>query len=496
MNGGLPALFAARSTDRQAPFLRAGGRCTMAYGQLWSRVAALRAALVSFGVQKGDRVAFQVAKSPEVLPLHLALLTAGAVQMPLNPTYPDAEVRALLADAEPSLVVRDPLRTVLGGPWRTATMDAHGGGSLAEAVAEAPEAPEAPELDAADGAALLYTSGTTGRPKGAYLTHGNLQHNAESLVDAWGFTPEDVLLHILPLFHTHGLFVATHCVLASGASMVVQPGFDVAAVLEELPRCTVLMGVPTHYSRLLSDSRFDHDVVRGLRLMVSGSAPMSATLHQQVRQRTGLSVVERYGMTETSMLTSNPLDGDRRPGRVGTPLPGVGLRVVDASGQPVAAGDIGAVEVKGPNVFGGYWRRPDLDDETFTVDGWFRTGDLGRVDSDGSLELVGRSKDLIISGGLNVYPKDVESVLDRTAGIVESAVVGVPDADLGERVVAAVVVEQGVVVDPHDLRRSLRDRLAPYQVPKDVTVLEALPRNAMGKVEKTVLRSMLAGQGP
>ena len=466
----------------------------MSYGELWSRVEALRSALVTFGVQKGDRVAFQVEKSPAVFPLHLALLTSGAVQLPLNPTYPDAEVRALLADAEPSLVVRDPRRDVLAGPWRTATMDAHGGGSLVAAVGVSTSAPDVPELCAADGAALLYTSGTTGRPKGAYLTHGNLQHNAESLVDAWGFTPDDVLLHILPLFHTHGLFVATHCVLASGASMVVQPGFDVADVLEELPRCTVLMGVPTHYTRLLSDSRFDHDAVRGVRLMVSGSAPMSAEVHRQVLLRTGHSVLERYGMTETSMLTSNPLDGDRKPGRVGTPLPGVGLRVVDESGQRVATGDVGRVEVEGPNVFGGYWRRPDLDDETFTVDGWFRTGDLGRLDDDGCLELVGRSKDLIISGGLNVYPRDVESVLDRTAGIVESAVVGIPDADLGERVVAAVVVEEGVVIDPEALRTSLRDRLAPYQVPKHVTVVETLPRNAMGKVEKTALRSLLAGQ--
>ena len=467
----------------------------MSYGQLWSRVEALCAALAAFGVQKGDRVAFQVEKSAGVFPLHLALLAAGAVQLPLNPTYPDAEVRALLADAGPSLVVRDPRRGVLEGPWRTATMDAHGEGSLAAAVGHG-SAPEAPELDAADGAALLYTSGTTGRPKGAYLTHGNLQHNAESLVDAWGFTPDDVLLHILPLFHTHGLFVATHCALASGASMVAQPGFDAAAVFGELPRCTVIMGVPTHYTRLLSDPRFDHEAVRGIRLMVSGSAPMSADLHQQLLQRTGLSVLERYGMTETSMLTSNPLDGDRRRGRVGSPLRGVRLRVVDDSGAAVAAGDVGQVEVKGPNVFGGYWRRPDLDAETFTADGWFRTGDLGRLDDDGSLELVGRSKDLIISGGLNVYPKDVESVLDSTAGIVESAVVGIPDADLGERVVAAVVVEEGADVDPQDLRRSLRDRLAPYQVPKHVTVLETLPRNAMGKVEKTVLRSMLGAHVP
>jgi malonyl-CoA/methylmalonyl-CoA synthetase len=468
----------------------------MSYGELSSRAEALRAALATFGVQKGDRVAFQVEKSSAVFPLHLALLTSGAVQLPLNPTYPDAEVRGLLADAEPTLVVRDPRRDVLDGPWRSATMDENGDGSLADAVGEYPSRTDAPELTADDGAALLYTSGTTGRPKGAYLTHGNLQHNAESLVDAWGFAADDVLLHILPLFHTHGLFVATHCVLASGASMVAQPAFDVGAVLEELPRCSVLMGVPTHYTRLLSDSRFDRDAVRGLRLLVSGSAPMSVEVHRRVRQRTGLSVLERYGMTETSMLTSNPLDGDRRPGRVGTPLRGVSLRVVEESGQQVTAGDIGQVEVKGPNVFGGYWRRPELDAETFTADGWFRTGDLGRIDEDGYLELVGRSKDVIISGGLNVYPKDVESVLDRAAGVVESAVVGIPDADLGERVVAAVVAEEGFVVDVQALRASLRDRLAPYQVPKHVTVLETLPRNAMGKVEKNVLRSLLAEEGP
>lgn len=467
----------------------------MSYGELWSRAEALRAALVTFGVQKGDRVAFQVEKSAAVFPLHLALLTSGAVQLPLNPTYPDAEVRGLLADAEPTLVVRDPRRDVLDGPWRSATMDANGEGSLADAVGENPSHADAPELTGKDGAALLYTSGTTGRPKGAYLTHGNLQHNAETLVDAWGFTSDDVLLHLLPLFHTHGLFVATHCVLASGASMVLHSSFDVDAALAALPACTVVMGVPTHYTRLLADRRFDRECVRNLRLMVSGSAPMPPSVHQEIQERTGIAVLERYGMTETSMLTSNPLDGDRRPGRVGTPLRGVGLRVVDESGQQVAAGAIGQVEVKGPNVFGGYWRRPDLDSETFTADGWFRTGDLGRIDDDGYLELVGRSKDLIISGGLNVYPKDVESVLDHTAGIVESAVVGIPDADLGERVVAAVVAEGGFVVDAQALRRSLRDRLAPYQVPKHVTVLESLPRNAMGKVEKTVLRSMLAGEG-
>jgi malonyl-CoA/methylmalonyl-CoA synthetase len=392
---------------------------------------------VAAGICPGDRVVYHVDKSPTVLTLHLALLRCGAVQVPVNPAYPDNEVTALLADAEPTLVIRDPARAVLPG---------------------------------------------------ALLTHANLVHNAKTLVDAWDFSEEDVLLHILPLFHTHGLFVATHCVLASGASMVLLPAFDVPSVLEALPLCSVLMGVPTHYSRLLADERFNASRVRGMRLFVSGSAPMPIGLHAAFQAQTGRTVLERYGMTETSMLTSNPLGGVRKPGTVGPPLPGVAVRVVDDEETPLLAGSVGHVQVRGPTVFGGYWRRPDLGDETFTDDGWFRTGDLGAFDIDGYLELVGRSKDLVISGGLNVYPRDVEQVLEALEGVRESAVFGVPDPDLGERVVGVVVADEGVDLDPETIRTAIRASLAGYQVPKEIVLVDELPRNAMGKVEKAVLR--------
>ena len=486
MSQTLPELFVTRAPDPSRPVLREarGGVCT--YRDLEVEVTRWAGGLVAAGIGPGDRVVYQVEKSPEVLALHLALLRCGAVQVPVNPAYADSEVAALLADADPSLVIRDPARALLPGRWQSLTLDAMGNGTACELASDADSA--MPTLDSTDGAALLYTSGTTGRPKGALLTHSNLVHNAKTLVDAWGFAEEDVLLHILPLFHTHGLFVAAHCVLASGASMVLLPTFDVSSVLEALPRCSVLMGVPTHYSRLLADGRFTASRVRGVRLFVSGSAPMPLTLHSAFEAKTGRTVLERYGMTETSMLTSNPLDGVRKPGSVGPPLPGVAVRVVDDEGTPLVPGSVGQVQVRGPNVFGGYWRRPDLDGETFTDDGWFRTGDLGAFDSDGYLELVGRSKDLVISGGLNVYPRDVEEVLDALAGVRESAVFGVPDRDLGERVVAAVVTEYGVDLDPQELRAGARERLAGYQVPKSVIIVDELPRNAMGKVEKAVLR--------
>lgn len=461
------------------------------YRQLRERADAHRAALASIGVGRGDRVAWQLAKSPAVLALHLALLEAGAVQLPLNPAYPDRETAALLQDAAPALLVRDPARSELTGPWLSHTLAADGSGSWAELSASGLEPPDPPPLGPDDGAALLYTSGTTGRPKGALLSHGNLRHNAQVLVDAWGFGRDDVQLHVLPLFHTHGLFVAVHCALASGSSLELHQAFDVEQTLDALPRCTVMMGVPTHYTRLLADPRFGRESVSNVRLLVSGSAPMSASLHEQVAARTGLSVLERYGMTETAMLTSNPLEGVRKPGSVGPALPGVRLRVVDDAGTALSGDEIGHVQVRGPNVFAGYWGRPELASETFTADGWFRTGDLGRLDADGYLELVGRSKDLVISGGLNVYPKDVERVLDEVAGVVESAVVGLPDADLGERVVAAVVVRESTDFDSDTVRSRLRQSLAPYQVPKQITVVDGLPRNAMGKVEKARLRDLL-----
>ena len=323
------------------------------------------------------------------------------------------------------------------------------------------------------------------------LSHGNLVHNAITLVDAWAFTGDDVLLHVLPLFHTHGLFVATHCVLASGASMLLLPRFDLDEVLDGLTTSTVLMGVPTHYARLLDDQRFDRALADRQRLFVSGSAPMTVGLHRQFTARTGQVVLERYGMTETSMLASNPLSGTRKAGTVGQPLPGVDIRAVDHAESAVAVGEVGDVQVKGPNVFSGYWRRPELRDTEFTLDGWFRTGDLGRWDDDGYLELVGRSKDLVISGGMNVHPKEVETVLDSLDGVVESAVVGLPDADLGEVVVAVVVASAEAELDVSALLSSARQRLAGFKLPKRIVVVDALPRNAMGKVEKARLRADL-----
>lgn len=491
MSQTLPDLFAAARSSPTAPVLRVPGGAEMSYFALDQEVERWASGLARAGVQTGDRVVYQVAKSPTTIVLHLALLRCGAIQVPLNPAYSDAEVTELLVDAEPSLFIRDPSRSELSGPWQKLTLDAGGDGTARELSVG--DTSEMPTLVPSAGAALLYTSGTTGRPKGALLTHENLSNNASTLVEAWGFTGHDVLLHILPLFHTHGLFVATHCVLASGASMVLLPSFDVTTALGAMTECTVVMGVPTHYSRLLAEERFDADLVRGVRLFVSGSAPMSAPLHGAFAARTGKSVLERYGMTETSMLTSNPLDGLRKPGFVGPPLPGVDVRVADDEDVETDVDAVGHVQVKGANVFGGYWRRPELTADTFTVDGWFRTGDLGRFDDDGYLELVGRSKDLVITGGLNVYPRDVEDVLDAIAGVHESAVVGIPDADLGERVVAIVVVETGATLDGDDIRAAVRQSLAGYKVPKQVLFVDDLPRNAMGKVEKSLLRAMAQG---
>jgi malonyl-CoA/methylmalonyl-CoA synthetase len=485
----LAALLPAGGRPAAAPVLL--GRAPLTYGELDEWASRVASVLVDLGLRPGDRVAYQVAKSPTVLALHLALLRFAAVQLPLNPAYTDAEVAALLADAEPSIVVRDPGRARLPGPWADLTLAADGSGTLRDAVAEVAATTGWPTVRADDGAALLYTSGTTGRPKGALLSHGNLTQNARTLVAAWGFTSDDVLLHVLPLFHTHGLFVATHCVLASGASMHLLERFDAARVVELLPDSSVMMGVPTHYARLVDQPGLAA-AARRVRLFVSGSAPMPVALHERFTGATGQVVLERYGMTETSMLTSNPLHGERRAGTVGPPLPGVSVRVVDDADRAVATGEVGHVQVSGANVFHGYWRRPDLRRTEFTDDGWFRTGDLGRLDDDGYLELVGRAKDLVITGGLNVHPKEVEAVLEALPGVAEAAVVGLPDDDLGEAVTAVVVPTVGSTLDPETLRSSTRERLAGFKVPKRVVVVAELPRNAMGKVEKAKLRTQLA----
>jgi malonyl-CoA/methylmalonyl-CoA synthetase len=472
MSATLAELFASRRPPPSTVFMDVPGGPTVTYGDADAASARLAHVLGALGVRPGDRVAVQVEKSPAMILLYLACVRAGAAVLPMNPAYTDEEVAYLVGDAEPAVLVQEPGRA---GP-STLTLDA-----LADLAASQPAdyADVARQPD--DLGAVLYTSGTTGKPKGAMLTQRNLASNAAALHAVWGFAPDDVLLHALPIFHTHGLFVATNCVLANGTGMVFLPRFDPAAVIEHLPRCTVFMGVPTFYTRLLADPAFGPDCCRSVRLFVSGSAPLLASTHDEFRARTGHVILERYGLTETSMITSNPLHGERRAGTVGFPLPGVEVRVA-------GDGEIGGIEVRGPNVFAGYWKRPDLTASEFTADGFFRTGDLGRFDTDGYLSIVGRSKDLIISGGLNVYPKEVEEVLDDLPGVVESAVVGVPDPDFGEAVVAVVI---GDVADTDLLRDEVRRHLAAFKVPKRIVVVDALPRNAMGKVEKAKLRASL-----
>jgi malonyl-CoA/methylmalonyl-CoA synthetase len=473
-------VVAAVRADNERPFLLdADGAVLLTYGDAARQSAQVAHALRARGLRPGDRVAMQVEKRVDALLVYLACIRSGVALLPMNTGYTAAEVAHLVADAEPGLVLRDAdLDELVAAASGFAT--------------EFENHPSRPD----DLAAILYTSGTTGRPKGAMLSHRNLASNTVTLAHLWGFTGDDVLLHALPIFHTHGLFVATNCCLVAGASMVFLERFEPDPVLAALDRCTVMMGVPTFYTRLLGDPRFGSSSCTGMRLFISGSAPLLASTHIEFEARTGHRILERYGMTETTMLTSNPLDGDRRAGTVGLPLPGIEVRVVGDDGRPLATGEVGGVEVRGPNVFAGYWRRPDLAATEFTADGFFRTGDVGRIDDDGYLHLVGRSKDLVITGGLNVYPVEVEAVLDELPGVLESAVIGVPDADFGEAVVAVVVPKPGVSLDPVALRSAAREHLAGFKVPKQVHVVEALPRNAMGKVEKATLRRMFTpGEG-
>ena len=446
---------------------------------------ALRAA----GVQKGDRVAAQVAKSPQALALYGAAVAIGAVFLPLNTAYTAAEIDYFLGNASPRLFLCDPTKLAVMAPvatgWGAAmmTLDGSGGGSFAELMTR--QVPDfAPETCGPDDlAAILYTSGTTGRSKGAMLTHRNLLSNAEALALLWRFTARDVLMHALPVFHTHGLFVACNVALLSGGAMIFLPSFDVREVLRLLPKASVMMGVPTFYTRLLGEAGFDRDLVTHMRLFISGSAPLLAETHVQFEARTGHRILERYGMTETNMNTSNPYEGERRAGTVGFPLPGVELRIM-AKGQQVAHGAVGVIEVRGPNVFAGYWQMPEKTAEELRADGWFITGDLGQMDSDGYVSIVGRAKDLIITGGYNVYPKEVELLLDAAPGVTESAVIGLPHPDFGEAVFAVIV---GAVSSEAALSAIAGD-LARFKQPKAAVMVEDLPRNTMGKVQKNLLR--------
>jgi len=479
----LPGIFSeGRPSDANKVLLYLPDGRTLSYGDVFAGAARIASVFAAAGVERGDRVALLVEKSPAALLVYLACATSGMVLLPMNPGYTDDEVAYILGDADPALVVCDPARAGATGDRRVLLVDREGRGSLTDAAATAAPTPVGPTPEPGDLAAILYTSGTTGKPKGAMLTQDNLASNGAALQAAWGFSESDVLVHALPIFHTHGLFVATNTVLSSGASMRFLPRFDPDAVLSAFAGATVFMGVPTYYTRLLADPRLGEAACSGLRLFVSGSAPLLASTHEEFRRRTGQVILERYGMTELSMITSNPLVGERRPGTVGFPLPRVEVRLAEVEDG------IGEIEVRGPNVFPGYWGRPALGPEEMSGDGFFRTGDLGSIDEDGYLSIVGRSKDLVISGGLNVYPVEVEAVLDALAGVLESAVIGLPDADLGEAVVAVLVPEEGAVLAEEEIRAAARARLAGFKVPKRVHVLDALPRNAMGKVEKAALR--------
>jgi malonyl-CoA/methylmalonyl-CoA synthetase len=467
----------------------------LTYGGMLETSGRIANLLTAQGVAPGERVAVQAEKSIEALLLYLACLRAGAVFLPLNTAYTDVELDYFLRDAEPKLVVVDPSRAVGVIPIAyevgatVMTLGPDGEGSLMAGAVEQPPGFDDVARGPDDLAAILYTSGTTGRSKGAMLSHENLASNARVLVEYWRFTALDVLIHALPIFHTHGLFVATNTVLSAGASMIFLRGFDPNLVLQAMERGTVLMGVPTFYVRLLKQPGLDREATRHMRLFVSGSAPLLAETHRAFLERTGHAILERYGMTETNMNTSNPYEGERIAGTVGFPLPGTELRVVDPEGgQELPPGSIGMIEVKGPNVFQGYWRMPEKTAAEFREDGYFVTGDLGLVDAKGYVQIVGRGKDLVISGGYNVYPKEVEAELDRLDGVVESAVIGVPHPDFGEGVVAVLAVEPDHRLSQAEVLAALSVRLAKYKLPKRVLFVDELPRNSMGKVQKNLLR--------
>lgn len=479
-----------------------GSDRVLTYGGMLALSGRVANALVDLGVQPGDRVAAQVEKSAEAIVLYLACVRAGAIWLPLNTAYTLNELEYFIGDAEPRVVVCDPARaeTLKGlgarlgvGSVETLGTDGTSGTLLERAKSLSPEFTDADRaID--DPAAILYTSGTTGRSKGAVLSHGNLAANAAALAALWRFTSDDVLLHALPIFHTHGLFVATNVTLMSGASMICLSRFDPDEILARMPQATVMMGVPTFYSRLLQHQGLTREATQGMRLFISGSAPLLEETHHAWSERTGHRILERYGMTETNMNSSNPYEGDRVAGTVGQPLPGVDIRITDPdTGAELPAGQTGMIEIRGPNVFKGYWRMPDKTAADFRADGFFISGDLGKFDDKGYLHIVGRAKDLVISGGYNVYPKEVESEIDALSGVVESAVVGLPHPDFGEGVTAVVVLEPGAAMTEAQVLAALNGRLAKYKQPKRVLFVDSLPRNTMGKVQKNLVRQSLEG---
>lgn len=497
MNANLYALIESRMPlDRTLPCIETAEGRTHSWADLDEATARFANLLAGLGLEPGARVAVQVDKSPEALFLYLATLRAGLAFLPLNNAYQASEIEYFISDAEPAVVVCGARQAEWFEPIAHAkgvrhcfTLNEDGTGSLVDAAAPMPSHHQTAHCDHGALAAILYTSGTTGRSKGAMLSHRNLASNALTLIQYWRWRPGDVLIHALPIFHVHGLFVASHCALLSQSKMIWLARFDAAEVCRHLPRASVFMGVPTMYVRLLEEAALNHETTSAMRLFISGSAPLLPDTFKQFEARTGHRILERYGMSETVMLSSNPYDGNRVAGTVGLPLPGVEIRVCDDSGGWCSVGEIGGIQVKGPNVFSAYWRMPEKTREEFTEDGWFRTGDVGRWDANGYLSIVGRSKDLIITGGYNVYPKEIEGWLDEMDGVFESAVFGVPHPDFGEAVTAAVVAQPGVRIEPDALIAALKGRIANFKVPKRIHVVDQLPRNQMGKVQKNVLRS-------
>jgi malonyl-CoA/methylmalonyl-CoA synthetase len=477
------------------PFLFLADGTTLSHAEFVALAGKYASAFDKLGVAAGDRVAVHIQKSADALALYAGCLQVGAVYLPLNTAYTPTELSYFIADSDASVFVCDPGEVDEVAPIAAEneailrTMDAAGNGTLKDEASALPVREGVASRDVDDIAALLYTSGTTGRSKGAMLTHRNLLSNAEALVDIWRFTDCDVLLHALPIFHSHGLFVASNVTLLAGGSMIWLPKFDADTVIARLPEATALMGVPTFYTRLLDDDRFDRALTDHMRVFISGSAPLLAETHDRFAERTGHRILERYGMTETSMNTSNPYDGDRRAGTVGFPLPDVEAKVCNPeTGETLPTGEIGVLEVRGPNVFKGYWKMPEKTAEELREDGFFITGDLAKIDEDGYMSIVGRGKDLIISGGYNIYPKEIELFLDDLPGVLESAVVGAPHPDFGESVVAVLVPEAGATLDIAAIEAEVKDKLAGFKRPRHFEVLDALPRNTMGKVQKNTLR--------
>ena len=483
--------YAACST----PFLILQDGSIITHADFLKKTAQFAHLLSGSGIEPGDRLAAQINKSPEALALYAACVQAGIVFLPLNTAYTVDELNYFVENSSARIVVCDASKEAtltdmasrLGA--RLETLNADGSGSLSDLSRNMPETYQTVDRAADDLAAFLYTSGTTGRSKGAMLTQGNLLSNAQILTEYWQFTEKDVLMHALPIFHTHGLFVATNVTLVAGGSMVFLPKFDVDQMIALMPSATTLMGVPTFYTRLLDDPRFTRELAHHMRLFVSGSAPLLAETHVLFEKRTGHRILERYGMTETNMNTSNPYEGERRAGTVGFPLPGVELKITDpASGEISADGDIGQIEVRGPNVFKGYWQMPEKTAAELRLDGFFITGDLGKIDEDGYIHIVGRNKDLIISGGYNIYPKEIELILDDQPGVLESAVIGVPHADFGETVVGLIVATPGGTPNLDAIEGAAAASLARFKLPRKLLIVDELPRNTMGKVQKNVLR--------